>query len=59
MGAEVITYSQVLPGICDLHTIFRPRQNRHASCDVGFLSINRFRCGGGDMHNAPLGDVEH
>jgi len=59
MGAEVITHLQVLsflPGTSDPHAIFRPRQNRHAS--AGVLSIDRFLCGGGDMRNAPLGDVE-
>jgi len=59
MGAEVITHLQVLsllPGTSGPHAISRTRQSRHAS--AGFLSIDRFLCGGGDMRKALLRDVE-
>ena len=59
MGAEVITLLQVLSllhGTSGPHAISRTRQSRHAS--AGFLSIDRFLCGGGDMRNAPLGGIE-
>jgi hypothetical protein len=54
-GTEVATHLQVpslLPGIGGLHAIFRSRQGRHATACAGFLSINCFRCGGGDIRNA-------